>query len=157
MAEDIVLTVLGSGEPAYEEMFHDLATANPDRAGVFIGYDNVLAHRIEAGADMFLMPSHYEPCGLNQIYSLRYGTLPIVRAVGGLDDTIDETVGFKFHDYSGPALMAGVRQALATWSNRTEWQTMMGRAMKEDFSWAHAALEYAALYRKLLRGAAIAA
>ncbi len=98
LAEDVLLAVLGSGEPKYEKLFRDLAVKHPDRVGVRIGYDDALAHRIEAGADMFLMPSQYEPCGLNQIYSLRYGTVPIVRAVGGLDDTIDDTTGFKFHE-----------------------------------------------------------
>jgi glycosyltransferase involved in cell wall biosynthesis len=88
-----------------------MAAEHPGRIAVRIGFDNGLAHRIEAGADMFLMPSRYEPCGLNQIYSLRYGTVPVVRATGGLDDTIEEGTGFKFRDYSGQALMGAVRAA----------------------------------------------
>ena len=88
MKENLALVVLGTGQPEYEKLFKDLAEKYPGRVGVKIGYDNPLAHKIEAGADMFLMPSRYEPCGLNQIYSLRYGTVPVVRATGGLDDTV---------------------------------------------------------------------
>ena len=90
LEQNVALVVLGSGEPRFEDMFRYFACARPDRFGVSIGYDNALAHRIEAGADMFLMPSRYEPSGLNQMYSLRYGTVPIVRATGGLDDTVDD-------------------------------------------------------------------
>jgi len=150
LSEDLALAILGSGEPAYEKFFSDLAAAHTDRVGVRIGYDEALSHRIEAGADMFLMPSQYEPCGLNQIYSLRYGTVPIVRAVGGLDDTIDETTGFKFHEYTGAALLAVIRQALKTWSVPPAWREMMRTGMRMDFSWEKAAGEYAALYREML-------
>jgi starch synthase len=154
LAEDILLTVLGSGEPVYEKLFRDLAAAHPAKVGLFIGYDNALSHRIEAGADMFLMPSYYEPCGLNQIYSLRYGTVPIVRAVGGLEDTIvdggDDTTGFKFDDYTGLALQAVVRRALDVYAHRPRWEELMRRGMKQDFSWEHSAGQYAALYRSLL-------
>lgn len=155
--ENLLLTVLGSGEPAYEQMFRDLAAAHPDKVAAHIGYDETLSHMVEAGADMFLMPSRYEPCGLNQIYSLRYGTIPIVRATGGLDDTItseppDEATGFKFSAYSGAQLLAAVRAALAAFGDRPRWKEMMRRAMSQDYSWAKSASEYAALYRKLLRG-----
>ncbi|MGA3028586.1 MAG: glycogen synthase GlgA [Bryobacteraceae bacterium] len=154
LAEDIMLAILGSGEPAYERLFRDLAAAHPGKVGVRIGYDDALAHRIEAGADMFLMPSYYEPCGLNQIYSLRYGTVPIVRAVGGLEDTIvdngDDTTGFKFHDYTGTALLAAVRRALEVYADRSLWEAIMRRGMRQDFSWDYAAGQYAALYRSLL-------
>ena len=105
------LVALGTGEPEYEEFFLQMASENPGRIAVRIGFDNALAHRIEAGADMFLMPSRYEPCGLNQMYSLRYGTVPVVRATGGLDDTIEEDTGFKFAEYSGTALLDAVRSA----------------------------------------------
>ena len=105
LEQDLCLAVLGSGDPALRAHVPGLAAASPDRIGVRIGYDNPLAHRIEAGSDMFLMPSRYEPCGLNQIYSLRYGTIPIVRATGGLDDTIEEGTGFKFWGYSGHELL----------------------------------------------------
>jgi starch synthase len=150
LAEDFLLAVLGSGEPVYEKLFRDLAAAHPQQVGVHIGYDDALAHRIEAGADMFLMPSYYEPCGLNQIYSLRYGTVPIVRAVGGLDDTIDDTTGFKFHDYTVTALLAVVRRALGVYADRPRWEEIMRRGMRQDFSWDYAATQYAALYRSLL-------
>ncbi len=101
------LAVLGSGDALYEDLFRGLAAAHPDRFAVRVGYNEGLAHRIEAGSDMFLMPSRYEPCGLNQMYSLRYGTVPIVRATGGLEDTVDEENGFKFTDYTAEALGGG--------------------------------------------------
>ena len=149
---DLAMTVLGSGEQQYQDLFQNLASTHPDRFAVRVGYDNALAHRIEAGADMFLMPSRYEPCGLNQIYSLRYGTLPIVRATGGLDDTIDEETGFKFQEYSGRALLDAVRSALAAFQDRERWRGMMQRAMRRDHSWDAAAAEYVALYRRMAAG-----
>jgi len=148
--EDVSLAVLGSGEAEYESMFHYLAHARPDKVGARTTYDNGLAHRIEAGADMFLMPSRYEPCGLNQIYSLRYGTVPVVRATGGLDDTIDEETGFKFRDYAGSALLEAIRSALEAYRDRDQWVAMMRRGMRKDFSWSAAAAEYLALYRQIL-------
>jgi starch synthase len=151
---DLYLVVLGSGDARYERIFLDLRERRPDRVGVKIGYDNPLAHRIEAGADMFLMPSQYEPCGLNQIYSLRYGAVPIVRATGGLDDTIDESTGFKFHQYSGTALLEALETALAAFKDKSRWRDIMHRGMEKDYSWSTSAIEYAALYRKLLAGAA---
>ena len=115
-----------------------------------IGYDDRLAHRIEAGADMFLMPSRYEPCGLNQIYSLRYGTIPVVRATGGLDDTIEEHTGFKFQEYSSAALLATIRAALAEFRRPELWSARIERAMGKDFSWDVSAREYSNLYRRLI-------
>ena len=153
MAEDVALVTLGTGDPRYEEMFRDLARRYPGRAGVRIGYDNALAHRIEAGADIFLMPSRYEPCGLNQMYSLRYGTLPVVHATGGLNDTIDEGTGFKFREYSAPALMTAIRAALAAFGDPDGWRERVLRGMSKDFSWSQSASEYAALYRRLLASA----
>lgn len=147
--EDIFLTVLGSGDPGYEQMFRDLAAARPDRIAVRIGYNNALAHRIEAGADMFLMPSQYEPCGLNQIYSLRYGTIPIVRATGGLDDTITEGTGFKFWGYTGHEFYECIRVALQAYQDREAWTERMRRCMRQDFSWNVSAAEYSALYSRL--------
>jgi starch synthase len=117
---------------------------------VRIGFDDGLAHRIEAGADMFLMPSRYEPCGLNQIYSLRYGTVPVVRATGGLDDTIDEDTGFKFAEYSGLALADAVRRAVQAFSVPDAWQAMMRCGMRKDFSWEMSAAAYSRLYRRML-------
>jgi len=150
LEEDLNLVVLGSGDAVYESLFRGLAQAYPGKVGVQIGYDTALAHRIEAGADMFLMPSHYEPCGLNQIYSLRYGTVPVVRATGGLDDTIDEDTGFKFRDYSGSALFEAVRWALDAFEDLDSWVRRMRRGMEKDFSWSASAGEYVALYRRLL-------
>src|SRR5262249_3190392 len=122
------------------------------RMAVRIGYDNGLSHRIEAGADIFLMPSHYEPCGLNQIYSLRYGTIPVVRATGGLDDTIDEDTGFKFQDYTGIAFLDAIRAALGVYRDSGQWVRRMRRAMQKDFSWSASAGEYQKLYQRLLAG-----
>ncbi len=133
-------------------MFRRLAQVRPDQVGVHIGYDNPLAHRVEAGADIFLMPSRYEPCGLNQIYSLKYGTVPVVRATGGLDDTIDEHTGFKFQEYTGKALLQAVHAAVTAYVDQDEWVAMMRRGMRKDFSWSAAAGEYVALYRELLGG-----
>ncbi len=147
--EDLSLVALGTGEPRYEKLFADLASAHPGRIAARIAYDDGLAHRIEAGSDIFLMPSRWEPCGLNQIYSLRYGTVPVVRATGGLDDTVDETTGFKFSDYSGAALLGSVRNALAAYRDPGTWREMMLRGMAKDYSWNASAAEYSALYSRL--------
>jgi starch synthase len=149
MSQDVALVALGTGDPRYEKFFRDLAAAHPDKVAVRIIYDEVLAHKIEAGADLFLMPSLYEPCGLNQIYSSRYGTVPVVRSTGGLDDTIDEETGFKFREYSGRAMMEALSQALAAYKKREKWIAMMRAGMKRDFSWTASAGEYSALYRQL--------
>jgi starch synthase len=144
--------VLGSGDLPYESMFRALAESYPQKVGLRVGYDPGLSHRIEAGADMFLMPSRYEPCGLNQIYSLKYGTVPVVRATGGLDDTIDDSTGFKFRDYSGDALLDTVRVALRAYQDRNSWLGTMRRGMGKDFSWKASAGEYLDLYRRLAAG-----
>ncbi len=150
---DLALVVLGSGEGSYERFFRNWAAARPDRVGVSIGYNDALAHRIEAGADIFLMPSRYEPCGLNQIYSLKYGTVPVVRATGGLDDTIDEWepstqqgTGFKFLGYSPADLLAAIDRALAAYAKPNSWHRLMLNGMGKEYSWAIAAKEYATLY-----------
>ena len=152
--EDVAFAVLGSGEAALEHAFRQFGQQWPDRFGVRIGYDNALAHRIEAGADMFLMPSRYEPSGLNQMYSLRYGTVPIVRATGGLDDTVNgsiaEGTGFKFDGMTPEALLAVIRTALKEWRNRDAWVARMRRGMAQDFSWGASAAKYQELYRGLL-------
>jgi starch synthase len=154
MQEDVILTVLGTGERRYEELFETLANEFPGRVGVRIAYDNELAHKIEAGADMFLMPSRYEPCGLNQIYSLKYGTVPIVRATGGLDDTVESFdvehgtgTGFKFQPYTGPALLDAVRLALHHFTDERIWKRIQLNGMSQDFSWKRPAAEYAKLYK----------
>ena len=149
IAEGMCLVVLGNGEPWAEDFFRRMAAEYPGRVAAKIGFDNGLAHRIEAGADLFLMPSRYEPSGLNQMYSLRYGTVPVVRATGGLNDTIDEATGFKFVEYSGQALMGAVRAAGEAFSNPDGWKAMMLRGMKQDFSWNRSAASYSALYREL--------
>jgi len=152
MKEDVSLIALGSGEPHYEWIFHDLSTRHHDKVRVWHGFNNSLAHLIEAGSDMFLMPSRYEPCGLNQIYSLRYGTPPVVRATGGLDDTIAEETGFKFGEYSPGALLGTLRYALQCWRDREAWEERMRLGMSKDFSWDRSAAEYAELYGRLLGG-----
>ena len=114
-----------------------------------LGYDNSLAHKIEAGADMFLMPSRYEPCGLNQMYSLKYGTVPVVRATGGLDDTIEAGTGFKFWQYSGSALVDALRAARERFGEAEGWRAMMLAGMAKNFSWNVSAVEYARLYERL--------
>ncbi len=108
---------------------------HPKKLAVRIGYSDALSHRIEAGSDMFLMPSRYEPCGLNQIYSLRYGTVPIVRATGGLADTVDSGTGFLFEEFAGYALEAPITRALQAYSNRASWTERMQRGMVKDYSW----------------------
>jgi starch synthase len=152
--DDVSLVVLGSGESGYEDLFRGLAYHVPEKVALRIGYNDGLAHRIEAGSDIFVMPSRYEPCGLNQIYSLRYGTVPVVRSTGGLDDTVvgypsEDATGFKFWDYNGGALLWTIRSACAAWREREEWTAMMLRGMRQDFSWAHSATEYSRLFRSL--------
>ena len=147
---DLAMAVLGSGDSHYEQIFRGLAEAHPEKFAVRVGYDNSLSHRIEAGSDMFLMPSQYEPCGLNQMYSLRYGTVPIVRATGGLADTIDETTGFKFSEYTPEALLVAINEALAAWKNRDQWLERMRRGMAKDYSWDASAAGYQRLYRSLI-------
>jgi starch synthase len=150
IAEDIILIVLGSGNPKYEKMLRLLGEFHRDKVAALIGYDEALAHRIVAAADMFLVPSRYEPSGLTQMYSLRYGTVPVVRATGGLDEAIDEQTGFKFRDYSGVALLRTVQVALAAYRDQSRWTAMMRRGMQRDFSWNASAARYLALYKHIL-------
>ncbi len=153
LQENLAIVALGAGEPKYEKLFQSLAERFPNQVGVRIAYDNAIAHKIEAGADMFLMPSRYEPCGLNQIYSLRYGTVPVVRATGGLDDTIESFdpatghgTGFKFEPYQGQALLACVREALKTFQDPRAWRIVQANGMAKDYSWKASAAEYVRLY-----------
>ena len=153
----LLMTVLGSGDKEYEEMFRRLQQQFPDKFAVKVAYDNAISHKIEAGADMFLMPSQYEPCGLNQIYSLKYGTVPIVRATGGLDDTIEswnpitkEGTGFKFIPYTGSALLGAIHEALGAFRDKAGWKKLMINGMSRDFSWSASAKEYARLYDRLV-------
>lgn len=154
--EEVLLTVLGSGDRLYEEMFMRLRRQFPSKVALKVAYDNALAHKIEAGADIFLMPSRYEPCGLNQIYSLKYGTVPVVRATGGLDDTIDpwdprtkKGTGFKFQEATGEALLRAIHHALDLYRDQTSWQKLMRNGMSKDFSWRVAAREYVRVYDRV--------
>jgi starch synthase len=154
LREDVMLVVLGTGDRRYEDLFRALASAYPGRVGFKFTYDNALAHKIEAGADIFLMPSRYEPCGLNQIYSLKYGTVPVVRATGGLDDTVENFdvehgtgTGFKFAEYSGAAFLYAVRQALQHYADERIWKRIQLNGMIKDFSWKTPAAEYEKIYQ----------
>ena len=154
LSQDVAMVALGAGEPRYEKLLREFARTYPAKFSVKVAYDNILAHKIEAGADIFLMPSRYEPCGLNQIYSLKYGTVPVVRATGGLDDTIEDFdpatsrgTGFKFQAYDGPALLAAIQEALAVYTkDPAMWRRIQLNGMAKDFSWQVSALEYAKLY-----------
>jgi starch synthase len=153
---DTQFVLLGTGEPALHEAFEAAKARHPSRVGLKLGFDVALSHKIEAGADMFLMPSRYEPCGLNQMYSLAYGTIPVVRATGGLDDTIQPFVsetgagnGFKFAETTADALLLTVNQAVALYHQRARWLRLIKNAMACDFSWNRSAKEYDALYREI--------
>jgi starch synthase len=157
--EELILITLGTGDREYEDLFRRLNKQYPQKFAVRIAYDNRLAHKIEAGSDIFLMPSRYEPCGLNQIYSLRYGTVPVVRATGGLDDTIEQFdpktlkgTGFKFKEYSGEALLETLRLALATFKDKKAWPMLMRNGMAQEYSWAGSAREYAKVYERAKQG-----
>ncbi|MBI5585851.1 MAG: glycogen synthase GlgA [Deltaproteobacteria bacterium] len=154
LQQELSLVVLGTGEEKYHQLFSELAAKHPRKIGLRLAYDNTLAHKIEAGSDMFLMPSRYEPCGLNQIYSLKYGTIPVVRATGGLDDTIvpfdretKKGTGFKFHEYTADDFWLALSEALAVYRNADLWKTLMRNAMAVDYSWENSAREYVNLYR----------
>lgn len=147
---DIYLVALGAGEPQYEAMFRAMAAAHPGRVSVSFGYNEALAHRIEAGSDIFLMPSAYEPCGLNQIYSLKYGTVPVVRATGGLDDTITPDTGFKFQEYTPEAMLEAVHDCINMYASPKQWRTMVRHGMCKDFSWKESARQYSDLYASIL-------
>lgn len=157
LSKGVQYIILGTGERKYHDLFTKLSKQFPKSFAVKIAYDNRLAHLIEAGSDMFLMPSQYEPCGLNQLYSLKYGTVPIVRGVGGLEDTIvdytkspDIGTGFKFYDYSEKALLDAIERALGVYKNQSAWQSLIKKCMSEDFSWEKSAKEYAELYKKAI-------
>src|SRR5271157_3570469 len=159
--EEMIVVALGAGDKTYEEMFQRLNKQFPNKIAVKVAYDNAIAHKIEAGSDMFLMPSKYEPCGLNQIYSLKYGTVPIVRATGGLDDTIEpwdarsgKGTGFKFTEYNGESLLLTIKHALQAYRDQTSWQVLMHNGMNKDFSWNASAREYGKIYERvrLMRG-----
>ena len=156
--QNAYLVVLGQGEPYYENLFRSIAERYPAHIAVRIAYDETLAHKIEAGCDMFLMPSRYEPCGLNQIYSLKYGTVPIVRATGGLDDTIEEWdaktqtgTGFKFQGATAAEFWQAIERALKLYPDKAAWQKLMRNGMAKNFSWEGPAAEYVQLYEETVR------
>jgi starch synthase len=159
MQSELQMAVLGSGEARYEALFTAAAARYPHKIAARIGFDEALAHQIEAGADFFLMPSHYEPCGLNQMFSLKYGTIPIVRAVGGLKDTVEDYdeahgsgTGFVFAPYEPDALAAAIHRGLRAFRNKRAWTALRRRAMAKDFSWDRSAELYSDLYKNLLSG-----
>jgi starch synthase len=158
LKQDVLMVVLGTGDAEYEALFRDFHAAYPDKLGLKIAYSNPLAHKIEAGADIFLMPSHYEPCGLNQIYSLKYGTVPVVRATGGLDDTIEQWnpktgkgTGFKFERYSSLELWTRLQEALEAYKDQTSWHKLMKNGMGKDFSWQRESKEYVKVYEQAVK------
>ena len=154
--------LLGSGDPAYHTLFREMGARQKGRASVTLGFDDALAHRIEAGADMFLMPSRYEPSGLNQLYSLRYGTIPIVRKTGGLADTIVDAApdaldrgaanGFVFEPYTPEALLGAVTRALTAFQQPAAWRRLQSNGMRQDFSWKRSAARYIDAYRRVIGG-----
>ena len=146
------LCVLGNGERQYEASLAAAAARHPERVAVAIGFNEDLAHLIEAGADVFLMPSRFEPCGLNQMYSQRYGTPPVARATGGLVDSIaDGETGFLFERAESGALVAAVKRALPLYGDTRRWRDLQRRGMTRDFSWAAPARQYADLYARHAR------
>ena len=158
LKRDVAVVALGSGEPHFEDFFRYWALGSGGCVGAQIRYDEALAHKVEAGSDIFLMPSRYEPCGLNQIYSLKYGTVPVVRATGGLDDTVDEFhpaqgtgTGFKFEGYDPWALLGAIDRALLAFRYKETWKRLMRNGMAKDFGWQQPAREYAALYEEVAK------
>lgn len=161
IAEEVVrlpaqLAILGSGEAALEARFAAIAARHPDRCALTLGFDEQLAHRIEVGADIFVMPSRFEPCGLNQMYSQRYGTPPVVRATGGLADSVtdadieEEGTGFVFSEATPAALLDAIQRAVNAWHQPRRWRSIQRNGMKRDFSWIEPARRYAALYAQML-------
>jgi starch synthase len=157
-SRDVAVVALGTGEPVFENFFRTWALHHPEKVAVQIRYDDALAHKVEAGADIFLMPSRYEPGGLNQVYSLKYGTVPVVRATGGLDDTIQQWnpeqgigTGFKFTGYDPRDLLAAIDSALAAFQDKKSWERLMRNGMACEFGWEAPAREYAQVYEEATR------
>jgi starch synthase len=149
---------MGTGEDKYQIHLTEMASAHPKRIGLRIAYHKALSHRIMAGADIFLMPSRYEPCGLEQLYALRYGTIPVVRATGGLDDTVidfkeypENGTGFKFNEYTSEAMIEALEAAVKLFAEKTTWEKLMKRGMALDFSWEKAAARYEEIYEKAIQ------
>jgi starch synthase len=153
---NVQLVLLGTGSDEYHKFFKKAAKDHPKNVAAFLKFDEELAHLIEAGSDMFLMPSKFEPCGLNQMYSLRYGTVPIVRKTGGLADTIVDFVqepekgnGFVFEEYTSKAMLNAIQNAVKAFGDNKNWLKIQKRGMKADFSWQHSAENYVKVYQKL--------
>ncbi|MEW5993649.1 MAG: glycogen synthase GlgA [Candidatus Zixiibacteriota bacterium] len=155
-AMDVQVIILGTGDERHHQALRELEVEYPDKLKVYLKFDDALAHRIEAGADIYLMPSRFEPCGLNQMYSLKYGTMPVVREVGGLADTVvdynpetGEGTGFVFREYTPEALLDALQRAIALFSKRRKWTKLMKAGMKQDFSWQCSARKYVELFESL--------
>jgi starch synthase len=158
LQENMFLMILGTGEPYYENLLRGWQERNAHKVAVAITYDETLAHKVEAGSDIVLMPSRSEPCGLNQIYGMKYGTVPVVRATGGLDDTVQEWsaeagtgTGFRFNEYLPEELLQALRRAFASFADRKQWQKLMRNGMARDYSWTKPAKEYIQLYEEIVR------
>ncbi|MGA2249394.1 glycogen synthase GlgA [Terracidiphilus sp.] len=162
MRRDVSVAVLGSGEAYYENLFREFAARYPGRVSLRVKYDEALAHKVEAGSDIFLMPSRYEPSGLNQMYSLRYGAVPVVRATGGLDDTIEEWnagtnpeqgtgTGFKFYGYAPGDFLAAIDRALAVFPQKSAWHRLMRNGMVKNYSWTQPARQYVEVYSEVAK------
>jgi len=156
--QPVRVVILGTGERKYEESMAEFGRLHPDKISLRFAFDNRLAHKIEAGSDIYLMPSRYEPCGLNQIYSHKYGTVPVVRNTGGLADTVvdaDENpvrgTGFKFNGYDTAELKDALSRALAAYADRPRWEAIVKRGMAKDFSWEASARGYLSVYEKALQ------
>jgi starch synthase len=158
LSKDVQLVLLGTGHAKYHQLFEELARRFSSKLGLNLTFDDSLAHRIYAGADIFLMPSRYEPCGLNQLISMKYGTVPLVRATGGLADTVVDcspeslaagtATGFSFEPYTSAALLAAIRRALELWPKRDVWYRLMHNGLLQDWSWNRSAREYVKLYER---------
>ncbi len=155
MELEIEVILMGQGLEQYQVWALEMAEKYPGFIGLEMGYNGPLAHQIQAGADILLMPSRYEPCGLDQLYALKYGTIPIVRAVGGLEDTVedynpqtDQGTGFKFKEYEEEKLFQTIQRALSVYRDKPRWKRLIQRAMNQDFSWGKSASQYESLYKK---------
>jgi len=161
LGANMQFVMLGTGAPEFEKAYQELAKRFPNRAAVKIAFEERLSHRVEAGCDFFLMPSHFEPCGLNQMYSLRYGTIPVVRRTGGLDDTVadirdnaEKPTGIKFEEYSAAALAKAIRKGLALYDEPELLAQFRTNGMEADFSWDRTEGEYLEVYGRALSNSA---
>jgi starch synthase len=161
LEHDVQLIVLGTGAPKYHELLEDLAARHPDKVWAYLGFSDDLAHQIEAGADVFLMPSLFEPCGLNQLYSLAHGTVPVVHATGGLVDTVVDltpetyangrATGFVFDEPTPASLWSALNRVLNAWSEPTTWRRLVERGMRSDWSWSRSARQYVEIYDDIVQ------